>query len=124
MYGEFVIDDPVTVTEHVLEPDPAVKVQVGVGLNVTPEADEKVTVPVGAVGAPDVSVTVMVKLWEPPRKTVPEVGLHEVAVARFGVSVKFRLAAVLPFDTEMPASVCDRKSGCDAVMLTVALFPL
>ena len=44
VYGEFVVDDPVTVTEQVLEVLPGLSVQLGVGLKVTPEAEENVTV--------------------------------------------------------------------------------
>ena len=41
MYGEFVAEDPVTVTEHVeLLPEALVSVQVGVGLKVTLAAEE------------------------------------------------------------------------------------
>jgi hypothetical protein len=62
VYGEFTVDEPVTVTEQVLDVLPALSVQVGVGLKVAPEADENVMVPVGAVfPLAAVSETVMVK---------------------------------------------------------------
>jgi hypothetical protein len=123
VYGEFVVDVPVTVTEHVLEVLPGLNVQLGVGLNVTPEAEENVTVPVGAVfPVAAMSETVMVKSWEPPTVTLADVGLHDVVVGCLGMRLKLAVA-VLPLETTIPLNVCDWKFVADAVTLTVPLFP-
>jgi hypothetical protein len=51
---------------------------------------------------------VIVKFWEPPDKTVAEVGFHDVVVTRFDVREKFLFVALpLGFETEMPVNVCD-----------------
>ena len=64
--------------------------QLGVGLKVTPVAEENVMVPVGAVfPSAAVSETVMVKSWEPPTATFAELGLHAVVVECFGERLKF-----------------------------------
>jgi hypothetical protein len=124
VYGEFVVDEPVTVTEQVLEVLPALSAQVGVGLKVTPEAEENVTVPVGAVfPLAAVSETVMVRSWEPPAVTLADAGFHDVVVECLGIREKFWFAVLLLFETEMFVNVCDWKFVADAVMLTVALFP-
>jgi hypothetical protein len=93
VYGEFVAEFPVTVTEHEeLVPDAAARVQLGVGLNVTPAAELNVTVPVGAVfWLPGViaSVTVTVKICEFPMRTLAVAGLHTVVVGCLAVRLKF-----------------------------------
>jgi hypothetical protein len=91
VYGEFAAEELVTVTEHIEPlPETLVSVQVGVGLKVTPAAEElNVTVPVGALFGPlPLSETVMVKPVESPTVTVADVGDHAVLVERFGVTLK------------------------------------
>ena len=121
MYGEFVAEEPVTVTEHVeLLPEALVSVQVGVGLKVTPAAEElNVTVPVGELLGPlPVSETVMVKPVEPPTVTVADVGDQAVLVERFGVRLKLAVTLWL-FGTDRFKETVE-KSGCVAWTVTVA----
>ena len=62
VYGELVVELPVTVTEQVeLLLVAPVSVQLGVGLKVTPAAELKVTLPVGCVRRlPGVTLSVTV----------------------------------------------------------------
>jgi hypothetical protein len=122
VYGEFVVVMPVTVTEQLALLEEAVaSVQLGVGLNVTPAAELKVTVPVGVVlvlPGVTLSETVTVKTCEPPTDIVAEAGLHDVEVGCFAVRLKSLPVVVLLLATEKLGNDCVLKSTCDAAIVT------
>ena len=100
-------EEAVTMTEQVRELPLPLSVQF-VGLKLTPATEEKVTVPVGDVGlGADVSVTVIVKLCEPPTATVAAVGLHVVEVECLVARAKSFPVGLTLFDTAIPPSVCE-----------------